>query len=313
MKRAACVCAVSLTGLVISHAAQPIPKAVPARPTHPLATPVPMLTQEHQTAQQLYAVALKDFSTGNLESAKIGFQKVLAISAENPPALINLALIAQRQEHGEDADKFLRRVIQKDTANATAWLLLGIGAYERNELEAAHAISRRPFSTPRRTPARTSTSARPSPGAAGTAPARRSFAAPSISIRNPPTPTTISRPSTWSASHPRWNSQDATTSAPSNSAHRPTRSSPIGSAGEHRRRHQSDSPPSLPIPRLSVFSSSVCPSSRQRIRRRDAAGVGLCPVACQELLPDPISYLLYLLFRGRPVGGGCGIERLLRN
>ena len=37
------------------------------------------------------------------------------------------------------AEKYLRRVIQKDTANATAWLLLGIGAYERNELEAAHA------------------------------------------------------------------------------------------------------------------------------------------------------------------------------
>ena len=139
MKRAACACAVSLAALALSHAAPPIPKAVPARPTYPLATPVPMITQEHQTAQQLYAVALKDFSTGNLESAKIGFQKVLAISAENPPALINLALIAQRQEHGEDADKFLRRVIQKDTANATAWLLLGIGAYERNELEAAHA------------------------------------------------------------------------------------------------------------------------------------------------------------------------------
>ncbi len=140
MKRTACVCMVSLGALALSPAAPPpIPKAVPAQPTYRFATPVPMITQEHQTSQQLYAAAVKDFLTGNLETAKAGFQKVLAISPENPPALINLALIAQRQDRSDDAAKFLRRVIQKDTANATAWLLLGIGAYEHNELEAAHA------------------------------------------------------------------------------------------------------------------------------------------------------------------------------
>ena len=141
MKRAACACVVSLGVLAFSHAAPPpIPKAVPAQPTYRFAMPpVPMITQEHQTAQQLYAAAVKDFSAGNFEAAKTGFQKVLAISPENPPALINLALIAQRQERNDDAEQFLRRVIQKDTANATAWLLLGIGAYDRNEFDAAHA------------------------------------------------------------------------------------------------------------------------------------------------------------------------------
>ena len=136
MKRAACACALLLGASAFSTAA---PKAVPAKPALPTATPSPAITQEHQTAQQLYEVAMKDFSAGNLDAAKAGFQRVLAIAAENPPALINLALIAQRQQHGEEAEKFLRRVIQKDTANATAWLLLGIGAYERNELDAALA------------------------------------------------------------------------------------------------------------------------------------------------------------------------------
>ena len=135
----ACACVATLRALAPLSAAPPAKKAVPAKPSFPTARPTPPITQEHQTAQQLYATALKDFSDGNLESAKLGFQKVLALAAENPPALINLALIAQRQQHGDDAEKLLRRVIQKDTANATAWLLLGIGAYERNELEAAHA------------------------------------------------------------------------------------------------------------------------------------------------------------------------------
>jgi Tfp pilus assembly protein PilF len=140
MKRAACACVLGLGATALwSAEPPPIPKAVPAQPSDRFATPAPLITQEHQTAQQLYAVAVKDFSAGNLDAAKIGFQKVLAISPENPPALINLALIAQRQDHTDDAERFLRRVIQKDTANATAWLLLGIGAYERSEFDAAHA------------------------------------------------------------------------------------------------------------------------------------------------------------------------------
>ncbi|MEO6739854.1 MAG: tetratricopeptide repeat protein [Chthoniobacteraceae bacterium] len=139
MRRAACAFAVSLGTLALCSADPPLKKAVPAKPAYPRTTSVPAITQEQQTAQQLYAMAVKDFSDGNLESARTGFQKVLAIAPENPPALINLALIAQRQKHDDEAEKFLRRVIQKDTENATAWLLLGIGAYERNDLDAAHA------------------------------------------------------------------------------------------------------------------------------------------------------------------------------
>lgn len=146
MKRAILLPA-AFAGFAFSTAAAPIPKAVPAKPALPTTTakPVPTpadanpITQEHQTAQQLHAAALRDFAAGHLDAAKMLLQKVLAISPENPPALINLALIAQRQQHGDDAEKLLRRVIQKDTANATAWLLLGIGAYERGELDAAFA------------------------------------------------------------------------------------------------------------------------------------------------------------------------------
>ncbi len=140
MSRAVSAFAVVLGLLAHSTAAaEPKPKAVAAKPAMPTKAAGSAITQEHQTAQQLYETALRDFTAGHLEAAKAIFQKVLAIAPENPPALINLALIAQRQQHVEEAEKFLRRVIQKDTANATAWLLLGIGAYERGELEAALA------------------------------------------------------------------------------------------------------------------------------------------------------------------------------
>jgi len=139
MNAAVSVCAVILGALAFSAAAEPRPKAVPAKPARPTEAAAPAITQDHQTAQQLYDAAVKDFASGNLEAAKAGFQKVLAIAAENPPALINLALIAQRQHRDDDAEKFLRRVLQKDTQNATAWLLLGIRAYEQDKLDAALA------------------------------------------------------------------------------------------------------------------------------------------------------------------------------
>ena len=138
MKRAAAFWAPVLGMLIHAHG-EPGKKAVPAKPALPMDTPPPLLSQERQTAQLLYETAVKDFAAGNIEAARAGFMKVLGIAPENPSALINLALIAQRQRHPDEGEKFLRRVIQKDTANATAWLLLGIGAYERNELEAAHA------------------------------------------------------------------------------------------------------------------------------------------------------------------------------
>ncbi len=139
MSRVLFSCAALVVSSAIFAEAEPKPKAVPAKPAMPTAaTPAP-ITQEHQTAQQLHDAALRDFAAGHLDAAKVLFQKVLAISPENPPALINLAVIAQRQQRNDEAEKWLFRVIQKDTANATAWLLLGIGAYERNDLDAALA------------------------------------------------------------------------------------------------------------------------------------------------------------------------------
>jgi Tfp pilus assembly protein PilF len=92
-----------------------------------------------QTAQQLHDEALKAFNAGELETAKTGFQKVLSISPDNAPALINLALVEQRQHRYSDAERHLRAVLRNDLENATAWLILGIGAYEQDKLDAAHA------------------------------------------------------------------------------------------------------------------------------------------------------------------------------
>ncbi|MEO6788570.1 MAG: tetratricopeptide repeat protein [Chthoniobacteraceae bacterium] len=139
MKRTAAAILALLQTAALYAQAEPKQKAVPAKPAFPTATPPPALSQERETAQLLYETAVKEFAAGSLDAAQAGFQKVLALSPDNPPALINLALIAQRQRRPDDADKLLRKVIQKDMSNATAWLLLGIGAYERNELDAALA------------------------------------------------------------------------------------------------------------------------------------------------------------------------------
>jgi tetratricopeptide (TPR) repeat protein len=136
MKRGAAVCALSLAALAGLCAAAPKPKAKPAKPAS-IATP--KKTEEQRTAQQLHDAALDSFAAGNLEAAKAGFEKVLVVSPGNAPALINLALIAQRQQRYAEAEKSLRQILKLDTENAAAWLLMGIGAYEQDRLDAALA------------------------------------------------------------------------------------------------------------------------------------------------------------------------------
>jgi len=136
MKRSIAVAAAFIPAFCALCGAAPKPAPVPAKPA---ASVPPRKTAEQQTAQQLHDGALKDFTRGDLEAARAGFGKVLALAPENPPALINLALIAQRQRRHSDAEQLLRRVLSRDFENGAAWLLLGIDAYEQNKLEAATA------------------------------------------------------------------------------------------------------------------------------------------------------------------------------
>lgn len=133
MSRLPAVVAIAFQALAVLCAEEPKPKVRPA------AVISSRITQERQTAQQLYDQAMKCFTAGDLETADAGFQKVLGIAPDNAPSLINLALIAQRQKRYPDADQFLRRALRLDTGNAAAWLLMGIGAYEQNDMDAALA------------------------------------------------------------------------------------------------------------------------------------------------------------------------------
>jgi Flp pilus assembly protein TadD len=135
MRRPPPFCLLALASFAI--AAEPKPAGQPAQ-AEGLIT-VREKTDRQKTAQQLHDQALKAFESGNLASAKLSFQKVLALSPGNPPALINLALIAHRERRYEEAESSLRRVLRDDPKNATAWLLLGIGAYEQEQLDAALA------------------------------------------------------------------------------------------------------------------------------------------------------------------------------
>jgi Flp pilus assembly protein TadD len=125
--------------LFAAHAMAQEPGSAAARqPIHPLIT-VPERTDRQKTAQQLHDQALKAFNAGNLVAAKLGFQKVLVMSPGNAAALINLALVEQRGRHFDDAERYIRQLLRDDPRNGTAWLILGMGAYEQNQLEGAMA------------------------------------------------------------------------------------------------------------------------------------------------------------------------------
>jgi tetratricopeptide (TPR) repeat protein len=109
-----------------------------AKPPLPDAEPAKSAPKDDE-AQRLHAEALRAFQKGDLTAAAAGFERVLAIAPENAPALINLALVRQRQKRFDDADQLLKRVLRNDGENASAWLLLGIAAYEQQKLDAAHA------------------------------------------------------------------------------------------------------------------------------------------------------------------------------
>ena len=89
-------------------------------------------TEKQKTAQQLHDQGLAAFKAGNLTAAEFAFEKVLGISPDNPAALINLALVEQRRHHHDKAEQYLRRLLRENPENATAWLILGIGAYQQD-------------------------------------------------------------------------------------------------------------------------------------------------------------------------------------
>ena len=131
-----CVVATTALGAPKKPTPKPTPSAQAEKPATPETASKPPKEDE---AQRAHAEALKAFQKGDLEGAIAGYQRVLAIAPENPPALINFALARQRQKKYGEADQLLKRVLRNDPENASAWLLLGIAAYEQEKLDAAHA------------------------------------------------------------------------------------------------------------------------------------------------------------------------------
>jgi len=109
------------------------------RPIRPSLISAPERREKQNNAQQLHDQGLKAFTAGDFDAARIAFGKVLAISPGNSAALINLAIVEQRARHYDTAEKYLRTLLRDHPETATAWLLLGIGAYEQDKLDAAHA------------------------------------------------------------------------------------------------------------------------------------------------------------------------------
>jgi tetratricopeptide (TPR) repeat protein len=122
-------------------APKPVEKPAPKVPAKPVSdTPkATATTASADEAQKRHAQALRAFQKGDMAEARAGFQRVLELAPENAPALINLALVEQRQRKFTESDQLLKRVLKNDPENAGAWLLLGIAAYEQEKLDAAHA------------------------------------------------------------------------------------------------------------------------------------------------------------------------------
>jgi tetratricopeptide (TPR) repeat protein len=144
MKRVAAIfCLLAATAIGAPKKAPSKPAAKPPakaeeQPAPASVEPAPTPKRDDE-AQRIHAEALQAFQRGDLEGAAAGYQRVLAMAPENAPALINLALVRQRQKKFSEADELLKRVLRNDGGNASAWLIMGIAAYDQGKLEAAHA------------------------------------------------------------------------------------------------------------------------------------------------------------------------------
>jgi len=72
-------------------------------------------------------------------AAETAFLKLLALSPENPNALVNLGLVEFRLGRQDKAQGYLQRAIRVQPDAALAWMMLGVIAMNENKPEAATA------------------------------------------------------------------------------------------------------------------------------------------------------------------------------
>jgi Flp pilus assembly protein TadD len=99
----------------------------------------PKLTDSQQVAQGMYAEGIAKLEKGEIPAAQELFNKVLEISPDNVPAIINVGLLEQRQHNYPEAERRFKQAIHEQGENGLPWMLLGIVSYEQGKLEAATA------------------------------------------------------------------------------------------------------------------------------------------------------------------------------
>lgn len=149
------VAVIALAGAVVllsptSSIAAKKPHALASTPTPAVesdssATPaveapaVPELQGVAKEAQQLAKQGMAEIGRNDLASASRDFEKVLELAPDNPPALINLGLIAYRQKEYATAESRLKRVLRIEPEAGAAWLILGMIYYNSDKIDAALA------------------------------------------------------------------------------------------------------------------------------------------------------------------------------
>lgn len=97
--------------------------------TSPSPSQVPTLVRQAEQA----------FSGGRMTESETLYTRALETSPESAPLLVSLAAVKTRLGKGDASDELLKRALQLDLGNSSAWLLLGMNALTANRDEEATA------------------------------------------------------------------------------------------------------------------------------------------------------------------------------
>lgn len=125
----------------------------------PLAAQPPSVPEEVKAlpalARDSAAEAQAAFAKGDLEGAKLAYERMLIVAPDNLLALVNLGVTEFRLGNTQAAEELLKKAVRQKLESAPAWLTLGIIYMDENRLdEALAALSQAVLYDPRNPRAR---------------------------------------------------------------------------------------------------------------------------------------------------------------
>ena len=110
-------------------------------------TPAPVVAEQGD-ASNLFAEALKAYEAGDLDTARKGFEQVVAKEPQTLNAQFNLGVIAEKQGRPADARAAYEKVLFLDPAHTPSVMNLGLMHRHAGQLEEAIALYTKALQTP---------------------------------------------------------------------------------------------------------------------------------------------------------------------